>query len=361
MATENLSPALHAPASSRPYAKAKPGYGKRCAPDQRPPRNDDFALLPERERYIAGYVDRLPNGAAMDIKSLAKNLPLYGQMAVAGALKALGVAGHLRHVRCLVGGGDQVRWVTRTFWSRTAHDNEWWDAFLTAEDSGSTPEAVAVAPEAVAATTSPEAETPSPLSPSPSPSPSTSTGPSPSTGPRESAPAAPAVPQQRTPESAQEQRSPAYLALARLGRNEPRLTLSAADCTVLEELAGAWLARGVNTDYLTHALTSGLPDRVDSPVGFIRRRLLDKIPPHLPASPTPSAPGTPVRRLMVECTECGAPGRPEALPDGLCLPCRTPAPDTAPDTGSDTALGEPPAERDIRALVGNLRDLLRVD
>ncbi|MFF2409342.1 MarR family transcriptional regulator [Streptomyces sp. NPDC058092] len=340
MATENLSPALRTPASSRPYAKAKPGYGKRCAPDQRLPRSDDFALLPERERYIAGYVDRLPDGAAMDIKSLAKNLPLYGQMAVASALKALGVAGHLRHVRCLAGEGDQVRWVTRTFWSRTAHDNEWWDAFLTVEDSGSAPDSVAIA-------SSPEAETPAPsLAPSPVP--------------RETASAL-AVPQQRTPESVQEQRSPAYLALAQLGRDEPRLALSAADCAVLEELAGAWLARGVNTDYLTHALTSGLPDRVDSPVGFVRRRLLDKIPPSLPAAPATSAPGTPVRRLMVECTECGAPGRPEALPDGLCLPCRTPAPDAASDTALGTALGEPPAGRDIRALVGNLRDLLRAD
>ncbi|WP_406496045.1 MarR family transcriptional regulator [Streptomyces sp. NBC_00846] len=359
MATENLSPALHAPASSRPYAKAKPGYGKRCAPDQRPPRNDDFALLPERERYIAGYVDRLPDGAAMDIKSLAKNLPLYGQMAVAGALKALGVAGHLRHVRCLAGGGDQIRWVTRTFWSRTAHDNEWWDAFLTAEGSGSAPEAVAIASAAVASASSAEAETPSPsLSPSPSGSLA------PSTAPPESAPAAPAdlaVPQQRTPESAQEQHSPAYLALAQLGRSEPRLTLSATDCAVLEGLAGAWLARGVNTDYLTHALTSGLPDRVDTPVGFIRRRLVDKIPPRLPAAPTPSAPGIHGRRLMVECTECGAPGRPEALPDGLCLPCRTPAPEIDSDTAPNSALGEPLAERDIRALVGNLRDLLRVD
>ncbi|MDF6022305.1 hypothetical protein LWJ43_28280 [Streptomyces sp. JH34] len=45
--------------------------------------------MPERERHIAGYVDRLPDGAAMDIKSLARSLPLYGQMAVSSALKAL--------------------------------------------------------------------------------------------------------------------------------------------------------------------------------------------------------------------------------------------------------------------------------
>jgi len=78
VATANLSPAPSAPAASRPYARAHPGYGKRTAPDQRPPRADDFALLPERERYVAGYVDRLPDGGAMDAKSLAKSLPLYG-------------------------------------------------------------------------------------------------------------------------------------------------------------------------------------------------------------------------------------------------------------------------------------------
>ncbi|SCF78954.1 hypothetical protein GA0115254_117140 [Streptomyces sp. Ncost-T10-10d] len=89
MATENLSPAPRTPAPSHPYPKANRGYGKRSAPDQRPARADDFMLLPERERHIAGYVDHLPDGAAMDIKSLARSIPLYGQMAVGSALRAL--------------------------------------------------------------------------------------------------------------------------------------------------------------------------------------------------------------------------------------------------------------------------------
>uniref|UniRef100_A0AAU3H1H3 Uncharacterized protein n=1 Tax=Streptomyces sp. NBC_01401 TaxID=2903854 RepID=A0AAU3H1H3_9ACTN len=41
--------------------------------------------MSERERHIAGYVDRLPDGAAMDSKSPAKSSPLYGQMAVSSA------------------------------------------------------------------------------------------------------------------------------------------------------------------------------------------------------------------------------------------------------------------------------------
>ncbi|MEV7233438.1 MarR family transcriptional regulator [Streptomyces sp. NPDC051020] len=349
MATENFSPALRTPASSRPYAKANRGYGKRSAPDQRPSHADDFILLPERERYIAGYVDHLPDGAAMDIKSLARSIPLYGQMAVGSALRALGVAGHLRHVQCRVEERGQVRWVTRTFWSRTARDNEWWGAFLDAENDQAAQEA--------AATTAPQpplrvpTEAPAPQADAESPAPMTPV--EPAAQPSSPAPA-PVIPQQRNPDPTPGHPSPAYLVLAQLGRIEPRLALSATDCTALEPLAAQWFARGVDADYLTHALTSGLPTQVGSPIGLVRRRLTDKIPPHLPTTPAPATSGTPVRRLMVECTECGTPGPSEALPDGLCRPCRTPALGQAP-----TAPADPPVARDIHALVGALRDLMK--
>ncbi|WP_326814162.1 MULTISPECIES: MarR family transcriptional regulator [unclassified Streptomyces] len=346
MATENLSPALRTPASSRPYPKAHPGYGKRSAPEQRPASAEDFMLLPERERYIAGYVDHLPDGAAMDIKTLAKNIPLYGQMAIGSALRALTVAGHLRHARCQVGESGS-RWVTLTYWSRTAHDDEWWVAFTEAEN-------IRVTQEAAAAPTAP----PPPWAPMEAPA--TQVTVEAPVAPSEPAPQpalpppAPFVPQQRTPEPVPSGPSPAYLALAQLGRIEPRLALSAADCAILQELATAWLDRGVNTDYLTHALTSGLPAQVDSPVGFVRRRLRDKIPPHLPTGLAPATPGARVRRLLVECTECGAPGPSEALPDGLCRRCGTPAPGATAETPVD-----PPVECDIHALVDSLRDLMR--
>ncbi|MCX4416954.1 MarR family transcriptional regulator [[Kitasatospora] papulosa] len=362
MATEHPSPALPAPASSRPYAKARPGYGKRTASGQRAPQADDFALMPDRERYIAGYVDRLPDGAAMDIKSLAKHLPLYGQMAVSSALKALGVAGHLRRVRCLAGERDQVRWVSRTYWSRTARDNEWWDAFLTTQGSVPAPEATPAPPSADAGPQAPVAASPRNAATSPAAPPEPA--------PRHNAvapdaaaacvthpaPAPHAVPEQRTHGAAQVAPSPAYLALAQLGRVDARLALSAADCRVLEPLAAAWFTRGVDADYLTHALTAGLPAQVDSPVGFVRRRLTDKLPPRLTSS-TASATAAATRgpRLLAECTECGRPGAPEALPDGLCRGCRTAASDTTP-----TAPAGPPAERDVHALVSRLRELTRL-
>ncbi|WP_405810371.1 MarR family transcriptional regulator [Streptomyces sp. NBC_01520] len=334
MATEHPSSALRAPASSRPYRKAPHGYGKRSAPGQRPAGAADFAFLPVRERYIAGYVDRLPDGAAMDIKSLAKDLPLYGQMAIGSALRALGVAGHLRHVRCRVEHLGQSRWVTLTYWSRAAHDNEWWTTHLSGEDGSKATSVEATPPPTEAATEAP--------SPTAAPAPTRAPEPAP-------APAA-------RPATA----SPAYLVLARLGQREPRLGLSAADCRVLEDMAAQWFARGVTADHLVHALTSGLPETVSSPVGFVRRRLLDKLPPDLPAAPEPSVALT--RRLLVECTDCGAPGAPEAILDGLCRTCRPSPRNDAPQASEALeapAASAAAAERDVHALVGNLRDMLR--
>lgn len=56
---------------------ANPGYGKRTIPAEPGAalRPVDFSHLPAREAYIAAYVHRLPEGAAMDVKSLAKVLP----------------------------------------------------------------------------------------------------------------------------------------------------------------------------------------------------------------------------------------------------------------------------------------------
>ncbi|MGW9245042.1 MarR family transcriptional regulator [Streptomyces badius] len=340
MATQHFSSALPVPAVSAAYPMAKPGYGKRSAPDQQRRTRDDFALLPTRERYVAGFVDHLPDGAAMSVKQLAKQLPLYGQQAISTALNALSVAGHLRRVRCPVGAGDETRWVFRTFWSRTARDNEWWTAYLATETAAQTA-APAATPEAPA---SPDLAAPAePPAPAAVP---------PQRTPHQAPDAESAPPAQPTREAAP---TPAYLALARLGRDDHRLALSAHDCTALEPLAAQWLARGVTTDYLTNALKTGLPAQVDSPVGLLRRRLTDKLPPHLPTttSTPPDAP-TPTRRLLVECTDCGRPGPPQALPDGLCHPCHQTH--TAHD---NTTPPDPTQIAAVKAHMANLRNLLK--
>ncbi|MEV8006243.1 MarR family transcriptional regulator [Streptomyces parvus] len=347
MATPHLSSALSVPAVPAAYPMAKPGYGKRSTPGQQPRTRDDFALLPTRERYVAGFVDHLPDGAAMSIKQLAKQLPLYGQQAISTALNALSVAGHLRRVRCAVGAGDETRWAFRTFWSRTARDNEWWNTYLATETAARS-----------AATAEPPA---APVPPAPAPAPvavpqqrtAPEAAPAPAPATPLTAPAAPAAPAAPTAPPAAP--SPAYLALAELGRKDIRLALSADDCAALEALATEWLDRGVSIDYLTSALTAGLPAQVDCPPRFVRRRLTDKIPPQLPTtapSPSPST-GTPAPRLLMECTDCGRPGRPEALPDGLCRPCR------AAHSGSDQATPDPTEVAAVKARMANLRDLLK--
>ncbi|MFE6697665.1 MarR family transcriptional regulator [Streptomyces sp. NPDC057718] len=349
MATPHFSSALSAPAVSAAYPMAKPGYGKRSAPGQQARTRDDFALLPTRERYVAGFVDHLPEGAAMSVKQLAKQLPLYGQQAISTAVNALSVAGHLRRVRCTVGTGDETRWAFRTFWSRTARDNEWWNTYLATETAKTAAQATAptAAPESLAAPAEPPAPTPVPLQRTPPEA-------APDTAPA-TTPAAPANPPATTAPAAAPTAalSPAYLALAELGRRDIRLTLSADDCAALEAQAAQWLARGVNADYLIAALTAGLPAQVDCPPRFVRRRLTDKIPPLLPTSPNASAP-SPTHRLLMECTDCGRPGQPEALPDGLCRPCR--AAHSEGDRGSSI---DPAEIAGVKAHMANLRDLLK--
>ncbi|MFF2861527.1 MarR family transcriptional regulator [Streptomyces rubiginosohelvolus] len=331
MATQHHSSALSAPAVPAAYPMAKPGYGKRSAPGQQARTRDDFSLLPTRERYVAGFVDHLPDGAAMSVKQLAQQLPLYGQQAISTALKALSVAGHLRRVRCAVGAGDETRWVFRTFWSRTARDNEWWTTYLATETASRSAGSPPPAPAPVAVPrqrTAPEAPgaTPAPETPAPATTPAARTAP----------PTAP---------------SPAYLALAELGRRDIRLALSADDCTALEKQAAEWLARGVTTDYLIAALTAGLPAQVDCPPRFVGRRLTDKIPPQLPDGP--ASPSTPAPRLLMECTDCGRPGPPEALPDGLCRPCR------AAHSAGGRPSPDPTEIAAVKAHMANLRTLLK--
>jgi DNA-binding transcriptional ArsR family regulator len=224
---------------------AKPGFGKRAVPGQGPHRADDFAHLPKREAAIAAYIDRLPDGAAIGIKDLARQLD-YGQCAIGTALRRLAEAGHLRRLQEPL---DDGRWVTRTHFSRAPRSSGWWAAFHEGRDLDD----------------------------------------------REAEP------------------DVAYNTLARLGEADARMTLSARDCAKLRALAAEWFERGATPQQVTAALTSGLPSPVHCPRELARRRLTDKLLPVRRAErPTP--------RLMV-CVVCGAPGRAETLPGGVCGGC----------------------------------------
>ena len=296
----------------RPYAPpmASPGYGKRSVLGQPPCRASDFAHLPPREASIAAHIDRLPEGAAIDAKTLARELPAYGQQAVRSALTALSAAGHLRRVRENAGAGC-TRWVFRTFFSRVSHDDAWWARFL----EGDVVDALDPVP-------------PTALRPA-------------DVHPIQHLVAAPASSSAQASPAARLQRSEAYELLAALGRTDPRMTLSAAECAGLEGLAAQWLERGATVSQVMQALTSGLPQQVHSPGALARSRLTAKLPPE-PVAPA----AVPRPHRLMECTDCGTPGSPEALPGGLCRICRgTPE---APQPDGRTA-------EEVRARVALLR------
>ncbi|WP_369214244.1 hypothetical protein [Streptomyces flavofungini] len=247
---------------------ANPGYGKRSVPRQEAYRTPDFTHLPPREAAIAAYVDRLPDGTDISVKTLAKHLP-YGQCALRTALNRLQAAGHLRrgreHVHTT---GTGARWITRTWFSRTARDDAWWAAYT----RGDVPEAA------------PRGDRPT--------------------------------------------RSRAFILLAALGRTAPALSLSSADCVALEPQVTQWFERGAAEPDVLRALTCGLPATVHSPAALVRSRLASKLPPEQPEQKA-----RPVLRVL-ECAVCRAPGRAEALPGGVCGPCRG-----EPEPAREAALG----------------------
>ncbi|ULR51498.1 hypothetical protein [Streptomyces deccanensis] len=239
---------------------ASPGYGKRATPGQHPRTAHDFAALPPREAAIAAYIDRLPDGADISVKTMAKELP-YGQCALRTALNRIQDAGHLRRGReHLTTKSGTAQWITRTWFSRTARDDTWWARFTRCD-----------------------------------------------------------VPEEE-PDRARPTRTRAHILLAALGRTAPALSLSQADCAALAPLLTPWFERGATDESVRRALTSGLPTPVHSPAALIRTRLRDKLPPEPVPTPEPAPAPPPLR--MLECAHCRTPGRPEALPGGVCSACR---------------------------------------
>lgn len=254
-----------------PHPLANPGYGKRSAPGERPRTDRDFAQLLPRDAAVAAYIDRLPDGSDISVKPLAKHLP-YGQCALRTTLNRLEDAGHLRRGSECVITDEAMLWVTRTFFSRTAREDDWWNAYIRGD-------------------------------------------------------APPDAPQRPT-------RSRAFILLAALGRTAPALTLSAADCVHLEPQVSEWFARGATEAELLHALTGGLPSPVHCAARLVERRLRDKLPPErvLPGPVRSCAPwsavsaGPPERPKRCSAASAGrAGGRPRNRRSGRREPCSRPA------------------------------------
>lgn len=131
--------------------------------------------------------------------------------------------------------------------------------------------------------------------------------------------------------------TPEFLALAEALASEPRLTLGEKEIQLLAPIVAPWLERTTVTHMRT-ALTQGLPEQVDNPVGLVRRRLLGKLPPPVVQRPSSGEkcshcarvrPVATVHEGQRYCGDCaplckGCDYRlPEALLlDDLCAECR---------------------------------------
>ncbi|MEU6352388.1 hypothetical protein ABZ896_24205 [Streptomyces sp. NPDC047072] len=262
---------------------AKTGYGKRSAGDEDPHADPDFAHLSPRDREIALFVDHLEDGHAMGYKAIAAAHPRYGQQAVRSSLGRITVAGHLRWIREHITVEDNsMRWVTRTYWSRTPRSPEWWADFARERHGKDVTDQhmpglarVETVDESVACGEEPCAEEP----------------------------------------------SAAYRTLADVRTADPRMPLSDGDCRSLEALAAEWLSRGATAHDITEALTDGLPPAVTNPGGLARNRLESKMPPKKAKIRQKAARRARVTRVIMACGLCDADERTTEIVSGLCREC----------------------------------------
>jgi predicted transcriptional regulator len=249
---------------------------------------------------IAVHILSLPEGARVDIRSLAEWFP-EGRARIACALRELEARGYVERVQERLPSGQMV---TRTYAYHAP-------ALTRARREGGPETAVTPAVQVPRAsptiTTAPVPELAVPdLTASgglysdagtgtvPEPvvaADVTRAGGSPTDAepaPRAQAPEPTAAPAGSEPPRG-ECRDKAEALLAGLRRTDIRLTLSGREVRRLAPLVVAWFENGLGGASVVHALTDDLPSPVRHPAGFLRNRLLDLLPPVLP--PLPGADG----------------------------------------------------------------------
>jgi hypothetical protein len=221
---------------------------------------------------------------------LAAEHPRYGQQSMRSSLKRLTEAGHLRWIKEHITVEDNtMRWVTRTYWSRTPRSPEWWADFVRERDGKDVTD---YRPGLA----------------------------------RVEDPAPEPTPEAAQDEPASDEPSVAYRALAGLRAADPRMPLSASDCRSLEALAEEWLSRGATPNDITRALTDGLPPNVTNPGGLARKRLENKMPPQCGDADATTAETHPLRgrvtRVIMACATCDQDERAVKIDRGICEDCR---------------------------------------
>ncbi|MFJ3232859.1 helix-turn-helix domain-containing protein [Streptomyces sp. NPDC086787] len=217
------------------------------------------------------YIQSLPAGARVDIKTLTTRFP-EGATRIAAALRELEAHGYLRRERERLPGGRIV--------TRTVSCNQPGRHRRTAD---------APAPERSERPRKRAARKPLPAVPQP-------------------VCTAPALLQQ------------AADLLADLRRLDPRLLLSACDTAHLAPGVAAWLERDAGPAAVRHALTTGFPpEGVRRPAALMAHRLRADLPP-LPPLRAPALPPQ-VRHPLQTCESCDRAFR--APEPGLCRECRS--------------------------------------
>ncbi|MFE6737437.1 hypothetical protein [Streptomyces tubercidicus] len=295
---------------------------------------------------LAAYIQSLPEGAPVDIRTLAKRFP-EGRERIAAALRELETHGYLERVRRRTADG---RLVTLTISYNNPAATRARRARETAADAK---RRTAVEPPRPSPDPAPTA-TPAPKPPHvrPSSRPVRTETPRLRTEPprvraeapplraeapplraeapplRAEAPRVraepappPPEPQPHTPaHHAPAHHTPAAALLANLRRDDPRLLLSVRDIHRLTPPVAAWLERGASPEAVRSALTTGLPPTLRHPAALLAHRLTELLPPPLP-TPQPSA--APAPPPLQTCDGCDRAFRAPA--PGRCRDCRHPA------------------------------------
>ncbi|WP_406365809.1 helix-turn-helix domain-containing protein [Streptomyces sp. NBC_00645] len=316
---------------------------------------------------LALHIQSLPEGARVDIKSLAARLP-EGEARIASALRQLEAHGYLSRRRERLPSG---RVVTHTVSYNRPQGLVEPAAQPAASVPTSAPIPVAEPVQAagLVATTglvaAPELPpVPGPVHESaltPVPRPSSPSGPAPAPAPARNFTCVSPVPQASTsaatpmpkpepapapaPAPAPKPRLPlpaldtdtdtdnpdrhrhraATALLASLHREDPRLLLAERDVHRLAPAVTAWLERGAAAEAVRLALTAGLPRaRLHHPASLLAHCLTELLPPRLPAAAPPIARSHPQHsppHPLQNCEGCDRAFR--AAAPGRCRDCRS--------------------------------------
>ncbi|MGW8970356.1 helix-turn-helix domain-containing protein [Streptomyces platensis] len=256
---------------------------------------------------LAAYIQSLPEGAPVDIRTLAGRFP-EGRDRIAAALRELEAYGYLERVRQRT---DDGRMVTRTISYNNPEATRARRAREAAEQAKrrTATEPVPAAPTDASHAPAPAAEPPRVR---------TSPRPVRTEAPHVRAEPAPPPPEPRT----RAHHPPAAALLANLRRDDPRLLLSVRDIHRLTPPLAAWLERGATPEAVRRALATGLPDTLRHPAALLAHRLTELLPPPLPAASPAARPRARPAPLQT-CDGCERAFR--APGPGRCRDCRDPA------------------------------------